>query len=170
VERTVWTGAEADIWVFREDANGNVVNPDGSAGSTVAMFYCFGEGLSLTAAQPLARRAVTGRCRKKIVPLSLHFEEVQLQVDSLYIRRATQFSIDVYNTGVQLRVVVKFWKLTYSNAAPFENDQYDLSFARAQQFSINSAAADPVTNKANFEAELILPTTDNTIVPQSALI
>jgi len=174
VERKVWVFAEADLWIFREDALGNVINFDGASVSDypLPLFpYCYAENLTLTASQPTARRAVTGRCRRKLVSLSQHFEEVELKIGTLFQRKATQFNTnDIYNTNMQLRLVVKFYKMEYTNSAPFENDQFDISFAKAKTFSLSGSQAEPVSADSNFEAELILRSGDNKIVPASALI
>jgi hypothetical protein len=163
VERSTWVFGNAEVWIFSE-------NSSGVYGSKVTE-YCFLKGVQLSASLPIVRRAVTGRGRRRLLPLSGSYEDVNMQVDHMMFRLATEYDTsDVFNPLKQLRVVLRFFNLIYTNAAPFENDQLELSFARATQFSISGQENESINAKASFEAELLLASADNNRVPANLLV
>ena len=163
MERSVWVFDQAQVWIFAE-------NSSGVYGANLLQ-YCYFTGVSLSASTPVVRRAVTGRNRRKLLNLASSFEDVNMQVDHMLYRAALEYDkTNIFNAEKQLRIVLQMYELTYTNAAPFENDQFELSFAKATQFSISGQSGDEVTAKANFEAEILLADADNNRVPASLLV
>lgn len=155
--REVWTLADADVSVYQEDSNGNLTDFELVGGLDVPkpiFTYCFLESAEISAGTPTIRRAVTGRGRRKILRPANYFDDVKMTVDNLFLRKSQEIDFTkVFNVTKQLRLALKFDRLTNSGVAPFENDTLTLSFCFATSIVIKGQQADIVNLSATFEAE-----------------
>jgi hypothetical protein len=158
--RHVWVQGDANVKVFKEDATGALVDfitGDAAGEEPDPIFtYCYCEGIRISASTAITRRAVTGRGRRKITTPAGTFDDVSIDVDHMFFRKAVELNLtDVFNITKQLRLVVEFTDVEYNGIAPLENDTVSLSFAFAQNFAITGRGADVVEAAAHFEAEII---------------
>ena len=161
IQRTVWTLGDCRIKIFREDGVGGLeYNTPGQplSGVAPAFFeYCFAENVTITATTVTRRRGVTGRGFRKITNPSQTYDDVTAEIDHLLFRKATEIDwTQIFNPARHLRFVFDFYKLEYTNVAPFENDTFYLSYARARSFVLKSKMPDEVTASISIDAELIL--------------
>lgn len=151
MQRTVWVFGDAKIKIYEETENGTLYNPE-----VPLLEYCYLQGFSLNASASFARRAVTGRGRRKIVMLS-DFENITLSCSHLFFDKDTEFNTDsIFNPDKQLRILVECSKVEYSGIPPFNNDIFALSHARATAFSQTGQDDQNIQATANFEAELFV--------------
>lgn len=152
MQRTVWVFGDAKIKIYEEVIDvGTLYAPD-----VPLLEYCYAQGATLNANAAYARRAVTGRGRRKLVPLS-DFENITFSCPHLLFDKETEINFDsIFNTNKQLRLILEFSKIEYSGIPPFTNDIFTLSFCRATGFSISGQDDENIIGTANFEAELLL--------------
>lgn len=154
-QRSVWTLGEADITVYAEDGNGNLVLVDGQPVPLVQ--YCFVEDMTIRASTEIKRRAVTGRGARMITTPSGSYDDCSAMIEHMFFRKATEINLtNIFNPGASLRLVISFFKLIYTNVAPFENDTIYLSCCKAKSFEITGKQPEIVMATANFEAELVV--------------
>jgi hypothetical protein len=68
-ENRIWTGYDADVFIYLNDEDGNRILPGGGPWSELdgpLLTYCYFQDMDLTADLPNTRRPVTGRPNKRI--------------------------------------------------------------------------------------------------------
>lgn len=163
IQRHVWMQGDADVKVYAENVSGGIVDfitgetpPFGEEPDPI-FTYCYWEGVRISSSTTVTRRAVTGRGRRKIVTPAGVFDDVSVDVDHMFFRKAVEFDLqNVFNPHTRLRLALQFTDIAYNDIAPLENDLIQASFAKAQNFSINARDNEVVDASAHFEAELIL--------------
>lgn len=164
MERHVWSLAEAEVEVYREQPSvadpkiGEIVLVGNPPEPMEPIFpYCILQGATLICGTQLVRRAVTGRGRRKIVNPAMAFDEITLTINHLYFRKAAELDTTIlFSPRSQLRLVLSNVDWLYSDDFPFENDRFTLSFVFAQSFQITGQQADVMEGTGTFLAELII--------------
>lgn len=161
IQRSVWTLGECNITIYEEDGAGNLqYNTPGDplSGLKPALYqYCFAEDVNIFASTSQRRRGVTGRGFRKLVNQSQTYDEVTATIGHMFFRKAAELNFsENFNVNKQLRFMFEWYKLEYTNVAPFENDSFRLSYARSRSFNIKSRMPEIVTATIEIDAELIL--------------
>jgi hypothetical protein len=153
VSRHVWTFGEADVKIYEEDSDGELIGEESSPIFT----YCYAENIKVFSAQALQRRPIPGRGSRKIVHPSGGFDECNISFGHLFFRKSVEYDTDdVFAPFKKLRIVLEFFDLAYTGSAPLENDSFSLSRASAKSFQITSNMPDIVIATAEFEGELLI--------------
>ena len=151
---TTRTFPEADVKIFREDADGNIVDLDGEGNPSPLLTYCFAEGITISSKAAFQRRAVTGRGRRKIIPRSGSYDEVTINVNYLYTSRTTEYNIvDIFNSFERIQVWFHFNDVSL---LPEEADIWKFSATVAPSYGLSGQGQDSILTAVAFEAERIL--------------
>lgn len=139
--------AEADVKLFLEDANGVKLTTD------PFLTYCYAEGISISSSAAFQRRGVTGRSSRKIIRKSCGYDEVTLDIDSLYVRKSQELdATNIFNTKKQLQIWLDFNDVSLTVA---EKEVIILSYCRATSFKITGSNAESIKISASFIGEQI---------------
>ena len=125
--RHVWTTDYSDLFIIREDEDGELINADGNPFNYETdeplIRYAFLENMTMSGAVSTERRPVTGRRTRRIVRTSEF--EYAASIDSLYIRRSEQHQINyVFNRDKRFRFRLFFTLYDIAYEA-FTNDHTD---------------------------------------------
>lgn len=163
-QRHVWTANYADVQIYREDTNGNVIDDSNAIVSGFdpnspsidpVLSYCYLQNASLNVTAETVRRPVGGRATRK---LTIHeFDDCQLSSEWMFFKKSEEHNTTkIFNRAQRLRLVLKLVDITYTGVDPYENDSVQLTRALATQFGIDHRDNEVIVAKATFEAEEML--------------
>lgn len=149
VTRHVWTAGFGQAKIYTEAANGTPTP------STPVIEHCYVETVQFSTSTDIAKRAVTGRGRRKIIPISGSYDDVQISIAHLAFKKSTEFDlINIFNPHQQLRFEYELSDIFYDGVT-LENDAYIASFARALSYSVNSSDNEEIDISVLLEAEIL---------------
>ena len=136
--RHVWSGHEADVEIYHEDDDGNLLSGYG-------VILCYWEDFEINGNLPTNRLPCTGRRVKRITREAYEFSAT---VNQMYFSKEVQNNLDdIFNREQWLRVVIRCVDAD-------EQDVHTLSRCLASDFKINGKENDLVFSQSSFVAEL----------------
>lgn len=155
--RHVWTTDYSDVFIIREDEEGNLINADGGAYvegvDKPLITYAYLEGIVISGTVTAERRPVTHRRTRKIVRLSDF--EFSATIDSLYILRSEQHQTNyVFNREQRMRFRMFFtlYDIAYHAFGPAK-DYHTLKTCYATDWSIKGQDKANIIYTAQLMAE-----------------
>lgn len=163
--RKVWHANFVDLQIYKEDANGVVLNgaiPVADFNPFLPDFlplltYCYLQNATLSVGlSSVERRPITGRSHRLLT--IGEFDDCSLECEHFFFRKAEEINLQViFNRRQRLRLVCKLVNPEYGEGiAPLENDICQLTRAFGTQFQITVPENEIVSAQASFQAEEFL--------------
>lgn len=140
---------EADVKIFLEDEDGVLID------ESPILTYCFAEGIRISSVNTIQKRGVTGRGRRKNVDKSGGFDDIQISIEHLFIRKEEAYNSDQIFKGHQY---LQIW-LDFNDVSLSEDEQqiWKYSGCKAVHHDLNGRGDQTIDSSATFSAERKLP-------------
>lgn len=145
----IWTGFDADVFVYLSDAEGNRQGPGNVPwveDHGPAVSFCYFENINLDGTVPAVRRPVTGRPERRITVENWEYE---LSVGHLYFQAAELPVATVFSREQVLELVLQL-KDPYN---PEDVELRTLKIARCINFQLSTESTSNVKDNVKFLAE-----------------
>jgi hypothetical protein len=146
----VWTGYDAFVYVYWNDADGNRINKNGGPWTETdgpLVPYCFFQNMTLDGNVPNVRRPVTGRPQKRLL---VDIDEWELSVEHFYVSKVKELDpTTIFARDKILELVLKL-------QAPenlTDEDDHTLVPARRIACTVTGRENEVLVGTAKFAAE-----------------